>query len=86
MRRFVVGPAAVDDEAANDRIAALSAAFAALCSRREVPFVPLVDDLRHSELWQDELAAGDGAHPGSAGYEEMARLILAGGWIDWLRS
>ena len=86
MRSFVVGPAAVGDEAANERIAGLSAAFAELCGSRLAPFAPLVDDLRRSELWSRELAAGDGAHPGAAGYGEMSRLVLAAGWLDWLRS
>ena len=86
MRSLVVGPAAIDDEADNDRIAALSAAFAELCGDRGVPFVPLVEDLRRSDLWRRELEAGDGAHPGAAGYEEIARLVLAAGWVDWLRS
>ncbi|HWO84145.1 MAG TPA: GDSL-type esterase/lipase family protein [Solirubrobacterales bacterium] len=86
MRSFVVGPAAIDDEAENERIADLSRAFEELCARREVPFVPLVENLRSSEPWRRELAAGDGAHPGARGYEEMARLVLAAGWIDWLRS
>jgi acyl-CoA thioesterase-1 len=86
MRSFVVGPAAIDDEAENERIAALSAAFAERCEDRDVPFVPLVEELRRNELWRHELAAGDGAHPGAVGYEEMARLVLAAGWIDWLRS
>ncbi|HYH53411.1 MAG TPA: GDSL-type esterase/lipase family protein [Solirubrobacterales bacterium] len=86
MRSFVVGPAAIDDEAANERIVALSAAFAALCGNRRVPFAPLAEALRHSQPWRRELAAGDGAHPGAAGYDEMARLVLAAGWLDWLRS
>jgi lysophospholipase L1-like esterase len=86
MRSFVIGPAAIEDEAENERIAELSGVFEELCARREVPFVPLVEDLRGSEGWRGELAAGDGAHPGARGYEEMARLVLAAGWIDWLRS
>jgi lysophospholipase L1-like esterase len=86
MRSFVVGPAAIDDEEANERIAALSAAFAEVCDRRVAPFAPLAVALRHNEAWRRELAAGDGAHPGAAGYEEMARLVLAAGFIDWLRS
>ena len=86
IRSFVVGPAAVDDEMTNDRIAEVSDALAELCGRRGAPFVPLVQRLRCSDLWRRELAAGDGAHPGSVGYEEMARLVLAAGWVDWLRS
>lgn len=86
LRRFVVGPAAVDDEAENDRIAELSYAYRVLCARHRVPFVPLVDELRGSEVWRREIAARDGAHPGAAGYAEVARLVLAAGWLDWLRS
>jgi acyl-CoA thioesterase-1 len=86
LRRFVVGPAAVDDEGENDRIAELSYAYRILCARHRVPFVPLVESLRASEIWRRELAVGDGAHPGTAGYAELARLILAAGWLDWLRS
>lgn len=86
IRSFVVGPAAIDDDEANEQLAELSAAFADLCHGRQVPFAPLVDFLRDSEAWRRELAAGDGAHPGAAGYEEMARLVLAAGFVDWLRS
>lgn len=86
LRRFVVGPAAIDDEAVNDRIAELSYAYRMLCARHRVPFVPLVDELRGNEAWRRSIAAGDGAHPGAAGYAEVARLVLEAGWLDWLRS
>jgi lysophospholipase L1-like esterase len=86
LRRFVVGPAALDDEAENDRIAELSYAYRVLCARHRVPFVTLVDELRRSEVWRREIAARDGAHPGAAGYAEIARLVLAAGWLDWLRT
>jgi acyl-CoA thioesterase I len=86
LRRFVIGPAAVDDEAVNDRIAELSYAYRMLCARNRVPFVPLVDELRGNETWRRSIAAGDGAHPGADGYAELARLVLEAGWIDWLRS
>lgn len=86
LRRFVVGPAPIDDDAANDRIAELSYAYRMLCARHRVPFVPLVDELRDNEVWRGSIAAGDGSHPGAAGYAEIARLVLAAGWLDWLRS
>jgi lysophospholipase L1-like esterase len=86
MRCFVVGPAAIEDEAMNERIIALSAAFGELCDQRGVPFAPLAEELRNSHDWRQELAAGDGAHPGARGYAEIARLVLAAGWLDWLRS
>lgn len=86
LRRFVIGPAAVDDEAVNDRIAELSYAYRMLCARHRVPFVPLIGSLRGNEVWRRSIAAGDGAHPGAAGYAELARLVLDAGWLDWLRS
>ena len=86
LRRFVVGPAPMDGDATNDRIAELSYAYRILCARHRVPFVPLVEELRDNEVWRREIAAGDGAHPGAAGYAEIARLVLAAGWLDWLRS
>jgi lysophospholipase L1-like esterase len=86
LRRFVIGPAPIDDDTANDRIAELSYAYRMLCARHRVPFVPLVDELRDNEVWRGSLAAGDGCHPGAPGYAEIARLVLAAGWLDWLRS
>lgn len=85
MRPLVIGPAAIDDEDANNRIVALSAAFGGLCEQRGVLFVPLAEGLLQSHLWRQEVAAGDGAHPGAYGYMEIARLVLAAGWLDWLR-
>jgi lysophospholipase L1-like esterase len=86
LRRFVVGPAPIDDDAANDRVAELSYAYRILCARHRVPFVPLIEELRDNEVWRREIAARDGAHPGAGGYAEIARLVLAAGWLEWLRS
>ena len=36
------------------------------------------------EQWQSDLAAGDGDHPGQAGYGLLAWLVLHGGWGAWL--
>jgi acyl-CoA thioesterase I len=85
MRPLVIGPAAIDDEDANERIVALSAAFEELCEQRGALFVPLVEGLLRSHRWRQEVARGDGAHPGAYGYMEIARLVLAAGWLDWLR-
>jgi acyl-CoA thioesterase I len=86
LRRFVVGPAAVDDDAINDRVAELSYAYRMLCARHRVPFVPLVEGLRDNEVWRRSIAAGDGSHPGADGYAEVARLVLEAGWLEWMRS
>jgi lysophospholipase L1-like esterase len=82
---FVVGPAPVGEEARDDTIAALSAAFASVAASRGVPFVSVIEELRASPVWTQEAAAGDGAHPAAGGYELLAQLVLAGGFIDWLR-
>jgi acyl-CoA thioesterase-1 len=81
---LVVGPAPVDDEDQNERIAALSQGFAAICADKSAPFVDIVGELRNSPVWREEVATDDGAHPGAAGYELLAELVLAEGWLEWL--
>lgn len=84
VRTFVVGPAPAQDAARNERVADLSAAFADVCDRRSVPFVDCYGPLSSHEQWFSDLAAGDGTHPGQAGYGLMAWLVLHGGWHAWL--
>jgi acyl-CoA thioesterase-1 len=81
---LVIGPAPVCEPAHDDRIRALSGALAPVAARRRVPYIAVVDALCASAAWAAEAAAGDGAHPGAGGYEELARLVLAGGWLDWI--
>ena len=83
---FVVGPASVDDLEQNRRIHGLSASFAEVCAERGVPFVSIIEGLLASPVWMEQVAVGDGAHPGAEGYEALADLVLAGGWLDWLRT
>lgn len=83
---FVVGPGPIGDPARDDGLVALSASFAELAGQRGVPLVSVIEALRASQSWTGEAAAGDGAHPAAGGYEELARLVLAGGFVDWLRS
>jgi acyl-CoA thioesterase-1 len=80
---FVVGPppSARTDP---DRLAELSAAFADVCLRRRVPYVETFEPLRAHEQWLGDLATGDGAHPGQAGYGLLAWLVLHNGWAAWL--
>jgi acyl-CoA thioesterase-1 len=81
---LVVGPAPVGDEQQMDRIVDLSDRFASLCSQMGVPFVEVATRLRQSEVWREEIAASDEAHPGAAGYEELARIVLDGDWLGWV--
>jgi len=82
---FVVGPPPVGDARRDDRLAALSTAFADVAAGRGVPFVSVIEALRAAQPWTREVAAGDGAHPGAGGYEELARLVLGAGFVGWLR-
>jgi acyl-CoA thioesterase-1 len=82
---LVVGPAPVADEAHNERISALTAALASDCASRELPFVDVASLLTNDRPWLDELASGDGAHPGGTGYMTLARLIQPH-FADWLTS
>lgn len=81
---FVVGPPPAGERAQDGRIRALSAAFARVAAERRVPFVEVVDSLCANAAWTAEAAAGDGAHPVAGGYDALARLVLAGGWVEWL--
>lgn len=82
---FVVGPPPSCDHDQDIRIAALSRRFAEVCAARAVPFVAVAEDLAANAVWAEEAAAGDGVHPAAGGYDALARLVLAGGWLDWLR-
>lgn len=83
---LVIGPAPVGDDRQMDRIAGLSGRFAGLCEQMGVPFVEVAAPLRQSGAWRQEIAASDEAHPGAAGYEELARIVLDSGWLGWVRT
>lgn len=81
---FVLGPPPLGEPAWDGRVRELTEAFAQLCAARGVPFVPVAEPLLASRTWVAEAAAGDGAHPGAGGYDELAALALGGGLRDWL--
>jgi lysophospholipase L1-like esterase len=76
-----VGPPPIADDDANRRIAPLSSALAALCAALEVPYLDAFRPLSVAETWMRDAAAGDGAHPGAAGYALFADLVA--GWAPW---
>jgi lysophospholipase L1-like esterase len=80
---LMVGPPPVADRAQNRRIAALDERFAAVCSDAGVPYVAVFAPLRDAPVWMDEVAAGDGAHPGASGYSLLADLVEPV-WREWL--
>ncbi|HUR86099.1 MAG TPA: GDSL-type esterase/lipase family protein [Solirubrobacteraceae bacterium] len=85
LRALVVGPPPVSDPEQRSRVAALSSAYAQLAAGRGVPFIGVAGDLSANPEYTADLEAGDGAHPGADGYSALARLLLAGGWLSWLK-
>ncbi|MGN6611222.1 MAG: GDSL-type esterase/lipase family protein [Angustibacter sp.] len=84
LQPFVVGPAPWADPAANDRLRSVVDAERDVCERRGVPFVDCFAPLLSHEQWFADLSAGDGMHPGQAGYGLLAWLVLHCGWPQWL--
>jgi lysophospholipase L1-like esterase len=78
---LMVGPPPMLDEAHNQRIQALSQHFSQMCDELHVPYLDVFEALNQSEVWKAEAAAGDGAHPSSQGYEELAGLVSS--WQPW---
>lgn len=78
---LMIGPPPIADAGVNDRVGALSVQFATLCRRLDIPYLDIFSPLAASSLWMAEVAAGDGAHPGAAGYGMLADLV--GGWPGW---
>ncbi|WP_433757791.1 GDSL-type esterase/lipase family protein [Nocardia sp. CA-135398] len=80
---LVVAPPPIDDTEQNTRSAALDEYFAEICAAAAVPYARIHQPLRDSAVWMREVRAGDGAHPGAAGYDELAALIRPY-WREWL--
>ncbi|NEK84485.1 G-D-S-L family lipolytic protein [Blastococcus saxobsidens] len=80
---LVVGPPAVADGFQNERTAALDGRFASACAEHGVPYVPVLTTLAADPTWTAEVAAGDGAHPGAAGYAVLADLVRPH-WRRWI--
>ncbi|ERN39911.1 lysophospholipase L1 [Rubidibacter lacunae KORDI 51-2] len=78
---LMVGPPAIVDRGQNRRTAALSSEFAALCAELDIPYLDALTPTSRSPIWMGEVAAGDGAHPHAAGYEELAAVVAR--WPEW---
>ncbi len=72
---LMVGPPLPADATHRGRVRRLSTDMAAVCAGCAAPFVDLATPLDADENWIGELAAGDGNHPGTAGYRRLADLI-----------
>ena len=82
---LMVGPQPIADECQNVVTAKLAQGMQVVCASVEVPFLDVFTPLHKSTIWMDEVRAGDGAHPSSAGYAEFARLVLgSSAWRTWM--
>lgn len=81
---LMVGPPPIDDDSVNARTAVLSDALAGLCAGIGIPFLEVFTPLQRHPVWRHETATGDGAHPGAAGYQALADLVIA--WPEWRRT
>ena len=63
------------------RIAATSAAYAAVCATLDVPYLDLFVPLGADARFAASIAAGDGIHPADDGYAVMAEVIER--WPAW---
>ena len=84
---MAVGPPPAGDREMRDRLRDLSKAFAAESEVCGVPFVSVLEPLASSATWAAETdpSKSDGVHPAAGGYDELSELVLAAGWLDWLR-
>ncbi|MBF6164600.1 G-D-S-L family lipolytic protein [Streptomyces gardneri] len=80
---LMVAPPPIADDEHNARTAALEERFSRACAVSDVPFVRVHEALRDNTVWAAEVRAGDGAHPGARGYDEITALI-APHWREWL--
>lgn len=81
---FVVSPPPIRGEraAAGDR---LREELAKVCAKRAAPHLDLAQAISGWDLWWDQAAAGDGAHPGGAAYAMVAEAFDAWApWREWL--
>lgn len=73
---LVVGPTPVSDNAKTDAINDISGKLAGLCGSQKIPFVPVIDAIRESTVYEQALKDGDSIHPTAIGYAALAEHIL----------
>ncbi|MDO5025470.1 MAG: GDSL-type esterase/lipase family protein [Trueperella sp.] len=83
LRPFVVGPPPRPDMPPAIQ-AGLTAAFAEVCERREIPFVDTYNPLVNHDQWLTDMSISGGYAPRQAGYGLITWLVLHKGWHNWL--
>jgi lysophospholipase L1-like esterase len=80
-RIALIGPPPIADRQHNDRTRELSLGMRKVAEDEEIPFLSIFDALAEDSVWMAEVSAGDGAHPGAAGYAKFAALVDS--WDSW---
>ncbi len=78
---LAVGPVPVGEPAQDERILRLCALYEQRAAELTVPYLAIARTLANNSLWLREVAANDGSHPGAAGYELIASIVLD--WPSW---
>lgn len=82
---LVIGPPPAPESDKTARHADLAARYAEVCRELDVPFLDILPAIQPVEAWWQEVAAGDGIHPGAGGYAALAGLVEAWpAWRSWL--
>lgn len=81
-----VGPTPMLRPEHNAGTSELSAGYADIAARLDIPYLDVFTPLSASREYLDDLQAGDGVHPGAKGYGLMASLVAGwDAWRAWLR-
>ena len=72
---LMLGPPPVGDDKQNERIMALSQAFAQEAKALSVPYIDLFSPLASDAAYKREVSSNDGSHPRSGGYKKMAHIV-----------
>ncbi len=78
---IMVGPPPLLEDDVNQRIASLSQRLTSVCEAMKVPYLEVFTPLQQVQVWKEEVAANDGAHPRAAGYALLAHLVQE--WSVW---
>lgn len=70
-----VGPPAIGDAGQDSRTEALDRLLAERAAAHDVEYVPVFGRLRDDAVWLREVRAGDGAHPGTPGYQRYFEAV-----------
>jgi len=78
---LMIGPPPIDDTQQNERICELNKHFQSACEELAIPYLSIFESLLEEPVWLKEISSNDGAHPRSAGYTCLAKLVHA--WDKW---